>query len=518
MFCFDAFAVDASAGRVDFHFSHRDARTGVALARFTTAMHVAFPGHSVPRGAAAAALAIGMASLPWLWMGLPTRRILVRAAHLTPAQCAFWTHAYNASLGEFFQLHGLPFPNGIVVECDTTPRPLSPRGAAADGEPLPAASAEAPAGSDASELSEPRQHRVLIPMGGGKDSLTVWELLRGAEGAPECAWFFLADDRGEYEANWRCALLRLLCACFAASLPCAARARFAAIARASGATTPVLTAWHDWRSDAWEAARKRRFQLCAHPWAMLVAFTSSLVALLHGFDAIAVGNERSAGEGNGLYRGVDVNHQYDKSLDFELRAAAYIRTHLSPRVRYFSPLAHLWEVQVAARFCAPPVAARYLRLFTSCNEAASPAALASGAPPSRACGACAKCLFVALLLAAFVEDPRDAWAFAGDDLLANAALMPIFGALLGRGGAAKPFECVGTQREAQLCVARARAAYAAAGLALPRLLAGEAAEADAAEGARHAGMLEASDGEHAVPAWAAAACGADPRRYVGPPE
>jgi hypothetical protein len=214
VFCFDEFAIDAAAGRVDFHFSHRDARTGVAMARFATAMHVAFPGQAVPRGAAAAALAIGMASLPWLWMGLPTRRILVRAAHLTPAQCAFWTHAYNASLGEFFQLHDLQFPDAIVVECDTTPRPLSPRGAAADGEPLPAASAEAPAGSDASELSDPpRQRRVLIPMGGGKDSLTVWELLRGAEGAPECAWFFLADDRGEYEANWRCALLLRLLSC-----------------------------------------------------------------------------------------------------------------------------------------------------------------------------------------------------------------------------------------------------------------------------------------------------------------
>jgi hypothetical protein len=300
-------------------------------------------------------------------------------------------------------------------------------------------------------------------------------------------------------------------------------------------------AWHDWRCARWEAARKRRFTLCGHPWALLVAFSASLVALLHGFDAIAVGNERSAGEGNGLYRGAEVNHQYDKSLAFELRAAAYISAHVSPRLRYFSALSHLWEAQVAARFCAPPVAARYLRLFTSCNEAAAATARGAAAPagsggaragaddgsgscaalpppPSRAFAACAKCVFVALLLAAFLEDPADGWAYAGDDILTNAALEPLMDALCGRDGASKPYECVGTAREARLCVARARAGYARAGRPLPRLLLGRRAEADAEEGARHEAMLSDDTGEHAVPSWAAAACGADPARYVGPPE
>ena len=125
---------------------------------------------------------------------------------------------------------------------------------------------------------------------------------------------------------------------------------------------------------------------------------------------------------------------------------------------------------------------------------------------------------VALLLAAFCADPRDGWAFAGDDLLQDASLQPLLAALLGRDGAAKPMDCVGTPREVALCVARARDAYAAAGLPLPVLLAGPRAEADAEEGRRHAGMLLATDGQHALPRWAAAACGADPARYVGPPE
>ena len=120
----------------------------------------------------------------------------MRAATLSAQQCAFWTRAYNGSLGEFFQLHGMPYPDGIAVECDATPRPLSPvRGCTDATQPLPRAPEVAAA------TGAPR--RVLVPMGGGKDSLLVWELLRQCDDL-QCLWFHLADELGEYEANWRC--------------------------------------------------------------------------------------------------------------------------------------------------------------------------------------------------------------------------------------------------------------------------------------------------------------------------
>ena len=103
-----------------------------------------------------------------------------------------------------------------------------------------------------------------------------------------------------------------------------------------------------------------RFELCAHPWALLVAFSASLVALLRGFDAIAVGNERSASEGNAPYCGAAVNHQHDKALPFELECARYVRRRVAPRLRYFSPLAHLWDVQVAKRFARADIASRMI--------------------------------------------------------------------------------------------------------------------------------------------------------------
>ena len=201
-FCFDSFEVDAAAGCVRFAFSHRDARSGVALCRFATRLHVAFPGGVVPPGAKAACLGVGLASLPWLYMGLPTRRVVVRAAPLDDEQRAFWARAYNGTLAEFFQVNGLAFAGGVgvVLECDDAPRPLSPPPQAHDAQSLQP--------SEPPERAATASRRVLVPMGGGKDSLTVYELLRHADGPPRCAWFFLSDDAGEYDANWRCALQR----------------------------------------------------------------------------------------------------------------------------------------------------------------------------------------------------------------------------------------------------------------------------------------------------------------------
>ena len=472
VFSFDAMELDEAAGHATFLFSHRDSCSGTALARFQTALHLPQPCPLWPAGAAAAALAVGLASLPWLWLGVPCRRIAVRAALLTPEQCSFWAATYNGCCAEFFALNGFALPDGagVSVECDTSARPLSPRqGAARVGLP---------------PGSTPLEHRVLVPLGGGKDSLTTWELLRPLPVAKR--WLYVEDDAGEFAANWR----------------------LAALVVASGAPDPALVATHCWRDAGWEAYRRRRYRLVGHPWAALVACTAALVALVHSYDAIAVGNERSAGEGNGCYQGVAVNHQHDKSLAFERPCAAYFRAHLHPGLAYFSCLAHLWEVQVAQRFCAPAVARRYLRLFTSCNEAAT------SSHPSRACAACAKCLFVSLLLTAFLEHPAEAICYAGDDLLQGMALAPLLAALLDPDQSNKPLDCVGSARESALCVARAAASYRRHGLAVPALLVGALDAGVAATAAEAESMLVASDGPHGIPDWAADACGADERFRV----
>lgn len=471
--------------RVSFEFSHRDWSSGTVLSRFHTALHVAVPAAPLLTGSFAAALACGMLSLFWLYVGLPTQRVLVSSSlALSNEQLRYWTETLRAMLGEFAAEHSLDMSLFRVEEsCFDRSQ-----------------SARPPETGPARAAPSPPRLRCLVPLGGGKDSSLVWALLRAVPDTELC-WFYLSETPDGFDANWRLEALRRVSGD-------ASRGGGAVLA-----PPPVLIAWHHWRCPRWEAVRDRRFTPMGHPWAALCAFSAALAATLHGWDDIAAGNERSAGEGNGVFEagGKEVNHQHDKSLAWELEAAAYIRSHIRTDLRYWSALSHLWEVQVAARFAALPRDA-YLPLILSCNDAAS---APDPANQFRHCGVCAKCLFLALLLCAFLPHPSHAWAVFGDDILARNAALPLIAALCGRPGTTKPMECVGTAAETRYALHRARASYAQAGLPFPVALRGEDAEADARSGAQLEDELMGGCGPHAVPRWAQAALGADPALYCG---
>jgi hypothetical protein len=470
LLCYESFHLDLCASRVTFKYQLLDVRSLVQLDVFTTSL--ALPPtcsgeqHASP-DAMAACFAVGMVSLAWLWVGLPCQTILVRAKQLDDCEVAFWNDTLNGCLGEFFQHHGMA-PNCIVVK--------SPPGTTA-----------MQAGGPAPPLQPRIDRRVLVPMGGGKDSTLVWHLLRQALPTPNIAsmtWLYVEDEPGEMQANWRLQALAALCG-----------------------GGEVLVATHCWRCPRWEAIRRRRFNSMGHPWAALVCFTSALVACLSGFDAIVVGNERSAGEGNGMYRGVAVNHQFDKSLDWERRAAAYLARHLGPRLEYFSALSHLWEVQIAARFWA--MCPDLLPVITCCNV--------QHQGTTRPCAECPKCIFVALLFAAVCDKPTQAWAHFGCDPLASTCerVAATTAALLGRPGTTKPLDCVGTADEAAVCVALARQKYTQAGIPMPHLLDTPHAVADAERGALLLGLGQITQGcgPHAVPPWAQSIFGASPELF-----
>lgn len=99
-------------------------------------------------------------------------------------------------------------------------------------------------------------------------------------------------------------------------------------------------------------------------------FLSNLlqVAKVHGYDAIWLGYERSADEGNNVYwHGQEVNHQYDKSSTFLHSVRRYLRCFESTTeedaaeegregmgggcvgITIASPLHDMWELEVCAR-------------------------------------------------------------------------------------------------------------------------------------------------------------------------
>lgn len=295
-----------------------------------------------------------------------------------PAAAALLEALYSEGLGEFAFVNGLP----------SLPRPRFPSSRAS-----PAAGAVDPAPS-----------RVLVPVGGGKDSIVALEIVRRS-GLPAAS--FAVGDAPPITRTARVAGMQHL------------------VARR--------------RIDPQLLALNGAGALNGHvPITAIVSCVALLTAALRGFDAVAMANERSASQGNVAWDGIDVNHQFSKSLRAEalLRAAV---AELAGAPQIFSILRPASELAIARAFARLDA---YHGAFTSCN------AIFRLDPELRAaswCRDCPKCRFVYLVLAPF-SDPAHLRAVFGADLLADDAQFAGFALLTATGGS-KPFECVGEEEE-----------------------------------------------------------------------
>lgn len=202
----------------------------------------------------------------------------------------------------------------------------------------------------------------------------------------------------------------------------------------------------------------------AVPHCALVCFDAVVLGIAKGFDHCAIGCERSTNFGNSVKialmggGALEVNHQWDKSLEFEVAVKAYIQEYLAEDFHYFSPLMPLWDLQVAglfAKLCGPA-----LSQCISCNQRT----LIKGEERWGVewCKRCDKCCFVFAVLAAFLGPRKVAvQVFGGANLLNDMSLLTRFANLAGLrmakndwGGDGKPFECVGTAEEVRLALQR----------------------------------------------------------------
>ena len=174
------------------------------------------------------------------------------------------------------------------------------------------------------------------------------------------------------------------------------------------------------------------------PITAVVSAIACFAAPLYGFDAIAMSNERSASEGNLVWNGREVNHQWSKGIEFE-RLMRDELARRAPGLEWFSFLRPWSELAIARSFARLE---GYDYAFTSCNSVfvRDPVRRGTGW-----CGDCPKCRFVFLVLAPWMERERLVRIF-GRDLLADPAQADGFAELAGR-GAHKPFECVGEKAE-----------------------------------------------------------------------
>jgi UDP-N-acetylmuramoylalanine-D-glutamate ligase len=267
--------------------------------------------------------------------------------------------------------------------------------------------------------------RCLVPIGGGKDSATSLELLRRSN--VDIVGFSV----GDFDA-----------------INATAEVAGINLVRVKRVIDPQLIALNEAGAPNGHV-----------PVTAITSTLACVAALCINADAVVMSNESSADEPTRVIDGIEVNHQWSKSLSAE----NLLREALSASgvtINYFSLLRPLSEFSIFSLFSTFE---KFHSAFTSCNRAFT-------IDPSQRsdswCGDCDKCRFVFLGLSAF-RGNEYASQIIGADLFDDDTQLDGFIDLLGVGDA-KPFECVGTMNETR---AMARRAVAAGDTSVGRALA-----------------------------------------------
>ncbi|MDA0376221.1 MAG: endonuclease domain-containing protein [bacterium] len=309
------------------------------------------------------------------------KSIEVRSGILNTEQAAFWDNVYENGLGEFFYENQIDFTELIKFPVNEPGTPIF------------------------HQSDRPTTGKVLVPIGGGKDSTVTIEKLR-AEGKD----ITLLRMGGHPLIDDFVSVTGLPCITVKRKLP---RKLF---------------------------EMNEQGALNGHiPITAYLSCLAVVVAEIYGFDEIVMSNEKSANEGNVEYLGKQINHQWSKSSEFEQSFDAYIKTYVNTHLQYFSKLREMSELEIAADFVKLP---QYFACTTSCNKNWK---VAGEYLQDRWCGTCPKCTFVFALMAAHIKKDAVVEMFH-KNIFEDASTIPLFAQLLGREGF-KPFECVGTPEE-----------------------------------------------------------------------
>ncbi|MBU4298936.1 hypothetical protein KJ636_02755 [Patescibacteria group bacterium] len=343
---------------------------------------------------------LGLIELLSYWKATCSPEIKIRADSLNKEQIKWWKALIINGLGQFFYENKINFqePNFVKIHC------------------LPSFGKKATIVAFLPKL----KNRVLVPIGGGKDSIVTLELLKRAKKNIQC-----------FSLNPTEAIEKIM--------------------KIAGFQKPIIVRRE---IDPKLLKLNQKGFLNGHtPFSAYLAFLSIFLAIIFGKRYIALSNERSSNEGNLKYLGVTINHQYSKSFDFEKKFRHYSKKYLARNVEYFSFLRPLYEIQIAKIFSRYH---KYFDVFLSCNESFKTAS-GTKKPTKKWCGKCPKCLFVFVSLSPFVEKEKLIKIF-GKNLFedpegkhsasygAGKKLLSIMKQLIGE-EKFKPLECVGTKKE-----------------------------------------------------------------------
>lgn len=317
------------------------------------------------------------------------KEIIVHKVKLDQLSADFFSRTFEQGLGEFFYVNHLPINQKITFPVDKSFKPSKPPKVNPQGK--------------------------LVAIGGGKDSLLSIEILKGL------------GDISSWNLGHDLQLQPL--------------------------TTFIGL-------DNFSVKRHLDPSITEHnangaynghiPISAIFATVGVVIALLSGKAEIIVSNEHSASEPTLIYHNQPINHQYSKSLGFEIDFQNYLKHIFGTSISYYSILRPLSELRIAELFS--PYFDRYRPYFSSCNRA-----FTQDSNHLYWCGECAKCAFTFLILTPFIEQSNleKLW---GKNLLLDPKLDRTYAQLLGIAGD-KPLDCVGEIRECRAAMRLAQKVY-----------------------------------------------------------
>jgi hypothetical protein len=319
---------------------------------------------------------LGMIFVPYFFPLADFGTVSIESRFFHDRHRHFWEQFFWQGLAEFRYVNGLEPTRRIRV--------------------LGGASGEGPA-----PLKVESDPRLLLLNGGGKDTAVLIEIVRA-----------MAVPFGIF--SWQ---------------PNEARIRIAEIATAREhlrATTHIDEG----------IARFARYRWFSAVPGAVVSFLALIVAYLHRYRYVALGNEYSANFGNVGYRGMEINHQYTKSFEFETAFDEFVHAHLIQGIRTFSLLRPLYDLRIAKLFSRME---GYFPAFVSCNDG----------DYGTWCKRCPKCAFVFLALRAFLAEEKLREIF-GENLFQRREIRAHLYDMVA--GSVHPWECIGTKEECRFAL------------------------------------------------------------------
>lgn len=331
---------------------------------------------------------LGMVELISYWKATCSPLLKIKPYSLNQEQILWWKKLYFQGLGEFFYLNSIETTEEdfMEIQCESD--------------------------KELAAFQSDLDKNVMIPVGGGKDSVVTLETLKKLD---KKLIPFVVNPRG------------------------------ASIDSIKNAGFELSEAYLTKRSIHPQLLElnKQGFLNGHTPFSAMLAFLSLIVARLNNAKYIALSNESSANEST--VAGTNINHQYSKSFEFEEDFRNYYQRYITSDIEYFSFLRPLSELQIASLFAKYP---QHYLSFKSCNV---------GSKQNIWCGKCPKCLFTYILLAPFIPAVQQHEIF-GKAMLDDSSLKPIFNELRGK-TESKPFECVGTVNEVEWSLQHAHNEY-----------------------------------------------------------